>query len=80
MYTAMRDIVVPNQTVEGLDIEAGQTLVSVEGLVWVTTSNTGADIILGPGDSIVFPKRGRAVVGGLRQKGVTVRIDPPRTH
>ena len=74
------EIVVPSRKVEGVQLAAGQTLVSVAGVVWVTASDSGRDIILGPGDSIAFPKKARAVVGGLRDQGVTVRVDSPMAH
>ena len=39
-----------------------------------------AGLGLGPGDSLPFPKRGRAIVGGLGGKQVKVRVDGPTAH
>jgi hypothetical protein len=69
------EVTVEPRTVEALDIAPGQSLVSLEGAVWVTASNSGADIILGPGDGIRFDKKARAVVGGLRNKSVRVAVN-----
>lgn len=80
MQTENAEIKVPSRKVEGVELEAGQQLVSVEGVVWVTSSIDGRDILLGPGDSVRFPKKGRAVVGGLRGRGVTVRLNGPTRH
>lgn len=80
MQAAEKNIVVPSRKVEGLDMTPDQTLISVESVVWVTATDQGRDIILGPGDSIRFPKRTRAVVGGLLDRGVTVRVDGPAAH
>ncbi len=75
MQHVASEIAVEPLKVAGLDVAKGQNLISIEGYVWVTVSDRGSDIILGPGDSIKFDKRGRAVVGGLRSKGVRVRLD-----
>ncbi len=71
---------VPGLAVEGLDMAPGETLVSLEGNVWVTASDRAADIILGPGDALTFAKRARAVVGGLSGRGVRVKVNPVVAH
>ncbi len=71
------EIAVLSHKVECIDLTPNQSLVSLEGLVWVTASNSGQDIILGPGERISFPKRARAVVGGLMGRSVKVRLDRP---
>lgn len=74
------EVAVPSWSAEGLDVDAGETLVSVEGVVWVTSTADGRDVILSPGDKVAFAKRGRAVVGGLGGKSVKVRVEGPTAH
>lgn len=75
MQTQVHKIVVPSHKVEAIELAPGETLVSVEGVVWVTASSEGRDIILGPGDAIRFDKKSRAIVGGFGDNSVTVRKD-----
>ena len=80
MQQAKSEVAVPSWSAEGLDIDAGGALVSVEGVVWVTSTIDGRDVILSPGDKVDFAKQGRAVVGGLGGKSVKVRVEGPESH
>lgn len=80
MQAQAHEIVVPSREVETIELAPGETLVSVEGLVWVTAHSEGRDIILGPGEEIRFEKKSRAIVGGFGGRGVTVRKDTPAAH
>lgn len=80
MQQANSEVAVPSWSAEGLDIDAGEALVSVEGVVWVTNTIDGRDIILSPGEKVDFAKRGRAIVGGLGGKSVKVRVEGPASH
>jgi len=69
------EISVPGYKVEGVDLAPGDSLVTLEGVVWVTKSDSGADIVLGPGDILPAEKRARAVIGGFRGRPVKVRVE-----
>ena len=80
MLNADKDFNVKARTVESVALAPGEELVSIEGVAWVTASDSGRDIILGPGDRIAFPKKARAVVGGLLGRSVKVRRAAPAVH
>ena len=73
-------IEVPSWEVAAVELTPGEALVSVEGVVWVTSTTDGRDVILSPGDKVAFAKRGRAVVGGLGGRSVKVRVEGPTAH
>jgi hypothetical protein len=74
------EIVVPSWEVEGLDLAPGEQLTSVEGVVWITSSEDGRDIILGPGESVAFNTSARAIVGGFKGRSVKVSVASPTRH
>lgn len=80
MHISKQEFDVDAWKVAGVDLQPGQELVSLEGVAWVTASDSGRDIILGPGESIAFPKRARAIVGGLQGRGVKVRLQRPAVN
>ncbi len=80
MHMNKQEFEVDAWKVEGVDLEPGQELVSLEGVAWVTASDSGRDIILGPGDRVAFPKKARAIVGGLQGRGVKVRLHTPSVN
>lgn len=80
MNAMANEVAVAPNLVEGLDVAPGEAIISLEGVVWVTTSSHSGDILLGPGDRIAFAKRGRAVVGGLRGRGVKLRLEPANAN
>ena len=74
MHTQPDTVAVAPRTVQAFDMAPGETLVALEGVVWVTASNRGGDMILAPGDEVRFAEKARAVVGGFKDHGVTVRL------
>ena len=70
------EIALAAREVEGVDIRADEDLVVLEGPLWVTRAEDNRDIILGAGDRLNFAKHTRAIVGGLRQMAVRLRIEP----
>lgn len=80
MLRQSAEYLVDPRRVEAVDVHPGESLTSLEGVVWVTSSRDGRDVILGPGDRIQFDKRARAVVGGLAGRSVKVRLDAPTRH
>jgi len=70
------EITLAAREVEGVDINPNQDLVVVEGPLWVTRAEDNRDIILGAGERLNFTKHTRAIVGGLREMAVRLRIEP----
>lgn len=80
MRSQETEISVPSWSAEGVEFDAGESVVALEGVVWVTTTLDARDVILGPGEAMTFAKSGRAVVGGLAGKTVKVRVERPTAH
>ena len=51
----------------------GQSLLCLQGLVWLTQQNDSRDIVLGPGQSFRFDRSGKAVVQSLQRARVLVK-------
>lgn len=80
MQAHAEDIYVPAGAVEAVELRPGEVLVSLEGVVWATSSDRASDVLLIPGEAMQFPRRARAVVGGLRGRSVKVRRAPANEH
>ena len=70
------EITLAAREVEGVEINPNQDLVVVEGPLWVTRVEDNRDIILGAGERLNFTQHTRAIVGGLREMAVRLRIEP----
>jgi hypothetical protein len=70
------EIALAAREVEGVEISPGEDLVVVEGPLWVTRAEDNRDIVLGAGERLNFARKTRAIVGGLRQMAVRLRIEP----
>ena len=55
-----------------LDDVAGTRISMRSGVVWVTYEDTGSDLILGPGDTVIVHKDGRTVLQALEPAFVSL--------
>lgn len=76
MSRHIHEITLNAREVEGVDIRADEDLVVVEGPLWVTQATDNRDIILGAGERLNFKAKTRAIVGGMREMAVRLRIEP----
>jgi hypothetical protein len=59
--------------VVSLDDAAGSLISARNGTVWVTFENSGKDVIVAPGESVVISRDGRTVVQALESAFVSIQ-------
>ena len=62
----------PGQVVT-LDDARGVRIRATEGIVWVTYEDSGKDLIVGPGETLVVARDGRTVVQALQPTHVALQ-------
>ena len=73
MPTHTHEILLAPREFEDLTVYSGQSLMSAEGTVWITTGD-GEDIVLEPGESRCFRRKVRILMSGLHNAAATVRL------